>query len=176
MTGDGADGGDETTRGTLRCPAPDASPGAAATVTVSLVAVSVGPGVRYSRDTASRRISCCRRFDVRAEGSGRLGSFKAKLSVDLLDEIVAEQGNLAAQPGDVLVERLVHVTPEGPLQLRLVFPVFASRVRRGSYSDVVVHGSRGVKTGRDGLRLLFAARWQEVRHNGRPDSQQHANP
>lgn len=37
----------------------DASPDAAATVTVSLVAVSVGPGVRNSRDTASPRISRC---------------------------------------------------------------------------------------------------------------------
>jgi len=60
MTGDGAGGGDETTRETLRCPAPDASPGPAATVTVSLVAVNVGTGVRYSREAASRRISCCR--------------------------------------------------------------------------------------------------------------------
>jgi hypothetical protein len=76
----------------------------------------------------------------------------------------------------MLVERLLHLMPEGPLQLRLVFPVFASRVRRGAYSDVVVHGSRGVKTGRDSLRLLFAARRQEVRDNGRPDSQQHADP
>ena len=59
IAGGGADGGDETTRGTRDCPATDASPGAAATVTVSLVAVSVGPGVRNSRDTASRRISRC---------------------------------------------------------------------------------------------------------------------
>jgi hypothetical protein len=75
----------------------------------------------------------------------------------------------------VLVERLLHFTSERPLQLRLVFPVFASRVRRGAYSDVVVHGSRGVKTDRDRLRLLFAARRQEVRDNGRPDSEQHAD-
>jgi hypothetical protein len=93
----------------------------------------------------------------------------------LLDEIVAEQGNLAPQPSEVLTERLLHVTPKGPLQLRLVFPEFSSRVGRGSYSDVVVHARR-VMTGRDGLGLLLAARWQEVRHNSCPDSQQHANP
>jgi hypothetical protein len=114
-------------------------------------------------------------LDVRPDDSGRLSSFQAKLSVDLLDEIIAEQGDLAPQPGDVLVERLLHVTPNGPLQLRLVVPEFTSRVRRGSYSDGVVHARR-VMIGLDGLRPLLAARWQEVRHNRRPNSQQHANP
>ena len=114
-------------------------------------------------------------LDVRPENSGRLASFQAKLSVDLLDEVVAEQGNLAAQPGDVFVERLLHVTPKGPLQLRLVFPEFTSRVRRGSYADVVVY-ARGFMTDLDGLGLLLTARWQEVRHDRRPNSQQHADP
>jgi hypothetical protein len=81
MTGNGAAGGDETTRGTLRCPAPDASPGAAATVTVSLVAVNVGTDVRYSREAASRRISCCR--PSMSEPRARVVSVRSRRSCPL---------------------------------------------------------------------------------------------